>query len=86
MMPKFEILEFHPRYEEHQARAGRRVVTEPETEEAWYGERRIVRNKRTGKGPFLMLGRTDGGRNITVVLLTTKRQSVWCAYTAWDTP
>lgn len=84
-MPEFVELVFHPRFEEHQAEAGRRVVTEEEALEAWYGRRRIVRNRKKANGPYLMLGRTMNGRDITMVLLTTPRPAVWCGYTAWDT-
>ena len=61
------------------------IVTEGEADDAWYGQRQIVRNKKTGAGPYLMIGRTTVGRDITVVPLTTNHPAVWCAYTAWDT-
>jgi len=32
-----------------------------------------------------MLGRTSGGRDITVVVLGTAIPGTWVAYTAWDT-
>lgn len=84
-MPIFDTLVFHPTFEDHQAKAGRRVVTEAEAEQAWYGTREFVRNKKSGRGPYLMVGITGGGRDITVVLLTTRIPTVWCGYTAWDT-
>lgn len=85
-MAEFSELEFHPDFEDHQAAAGRRVVTESEAEEAWYGVRAFVPNRRTRSGaPYLMIGATAGGRRITVVLLRTRRRGVWRAYTAWDT-
>lgn len=84
-MPDFDVLTFHPRFEEHQAEAGRRVVTEEEALEAWYGRRQVVRNKKSATGTYLMLGRTDAGRSVTVVLVGTSAPGVWQGYTAWDT-
>lgn len=82
-MPKFDFLMFHENFEDHQAAAGRRVVTEELAEQAWYGQRAFVPNKRSGKGPFLMIGNTDGGHEITVVILATADEDTWQAYTAW---
>jgi hypothetical protein len=84
-VPSFDDLIFHSRFEAHQAEAERPIVSEGEAEEVWYRKRRIVRNKKSGRGPYLMIGRTEAGRGITVVLLTTDDPGVWCAYTAWDT-
>jgi len=82
-VPVFDELEFHPRFEEHQRDGGRRVVTEAEAIEAWYGRRTIVRNRKR-RGRYLLLG-TAWGRDIVVVLLQTRKPHVWQAYTAWDT-
>jgi hypothetical protein len=84
-MPTFHDLVFHPDFEAHQAAAGRRVVTLNEADEAWYGERAFVRNRRRRAAQYLMLGRTSGGRDITVVVLGTSISGTWVAYTAWDT-
>ncbi len=84
-MPTFHDLVFHPDFEAHQAAAGRRVVTLNEADEAWYGERTFVRNRRRRAAQYLMLGRTSGGRDITVVVLGTAIPGTWVAYTAWDT-
>jgi len=37
------------------------------------------------ESPYLMVGRTGEGRDITVVLLATAEKGAWLAYTAWDT-
>lgn len=84
-MPTFDDLICDNAFEPHQAIAGRRVVTCDEAMEAWYGARRIVPNRRRRRGPFLMLGRTLAGRDVTVVLLPSADAGTWVAYTAWDT-
>jgi len=81
----FDDLVFHPDFEGHQSAAGRRVVTVVEADQAWYGQRTFVRNRRRRAGRYLMIGRTDRGRNITVVVLGTANPGTWVAYTAWDT-
>lgn len=69
-MPRFDFLLFHDRFEDHQAEAGRRIVTAFEVDEIWYGTRRFVRNvKRSGS--YLMTGSTLAGRPVTVVILST---------------
>ena len=83
-MPTFDDLVFHPDFEAHQSAAGRRVVTVGEADDAWYGHRTFVRNRRRRDATFLMLGRTTGGRDITVVVLRTAIPGTWVAYTAWD--
>src|SRR5690348_8210647 len=83
--PPFDEITFHARFEDHQAEAGRRVVTRLEAEDAWYGRRRIVPNRKSRRGPYLMIGTTSAARGITVVLLPTRDLGVWQGYTAWDT-
>lgn len=84
-MPRFDVLVFHPSFEDHQSEAGRRVVTMEEALDAWYGSRAIVPNRRGRRGPYLMVGSTVEGRDITVVLLATAEKGAWLADTAWDT-
>lgn len=81
----FDELECHPNFEGHQAEARRKVVSCDEAMDAWFGVRQIVRNRKDKAGPYLMIGRTRGNRPITVVLLPTKVEGLWTAYTAWDT-
>jgi hypothetical protein len=76
---------FHPNFEDHQAEAGRRIVSCEEAEEAWWGVRRIVQNRKGQKAAYLMLGTTSEPRDITVVLFGTDLDDTWLAYTAWDT-
>lgn len=84
-MPAFDELVFHDNFEEHQAHAGRRVVTRVEALEAWDGRRRMIPNRKRQTGQYLLLGYTAAGRPITVVLLEARARGIWRAYTAWDT-
>jgi hypothetical protein len=84
-VPRFDFLTFHPAFEDHQHEAGRPVITMEEALDAWYGERLVVRNRKGRRGPYLMIGSTGSGRDITVVLLATAEEGTWLAYTAWDT-
>ena len=84
-MPRFEELEFHENFEDHQAAAGRRVVTESEAIEVWDGQRLMVPNRSSGRGRYLMAGLTSARRPVTVVLLEGATDGAWVAYTAWDT-
>ena len=84
-MPSSDDLVFHQEFEAHQSMAGRRVVAVGEADDAWHGQRTFVRNRRRRAAQYLMLGRTPGGRAITVVLLGTSIPGTWVAYTAWET-
>lgn len=84
-MPDFGWLACHPNFEEHQAGSGRRVVTCEEADEAWWGEREVVPNRKGQRAPYLMIGATHRGRRITVVLFGTDLSDTWLAYSAWDT-
>lgn len=84
-MPTFMWLACHPNFEEHQAGSGRRPVTCEEADEAWWGTHDIVQNRRGQPAPYLMIGRTQHRREITVVLFGTGVHDTWLAYTAWDT-
>lgn len=83
-MPRFDYLEFHPNFEQHQVDAGRRVVTRDEVEDLWYGKRSFVRSRRPHRS-YLMKGLTSAGRQITVVARPTRDLDTWQIYTAWDT-
>jgi hypothetical protein len=39
-VPHFDWLAFHPNFEDHQAEAGRRIVTRDEVEDAWWASGR----------------------------------------------
>ena len=81
-MQHFDYRVFHENFEDHQAASGRRVVSEDEVDEVWWGTRRFTRNHRR-PGTFLMEGLTTAGRPITVVVLATSDPLTWLIYTAW---
>jgi hypothetical protein len=83
-MPRFDDLEFHPNFEQHQVDAGRRLVTPAEVEAVWYGIRTFVRSRRPHRS-YLMKGLTSAGRQITVVVRPTRESDTWQIYSAWDT-
>jgi hypothetical protein len=71
-------------FEDHQARAGRQIVTVREAQEVWDNGFLPRRNSRGDPATRLLIGRSDGGRRITLV----SRQlgdGIWFTYTAWDT-
>ena len=82
-MPNFDELVFHLDFESHQAGRDRRIVSEPEAEEAWYGERKIVRNRKRRAAQYLVIGKTDAGVPVTIAIQRTNEPGVWLAYTAW---
>ena len=43
-----------------------------------------TRNKRAGSGDYKMLGRTNGGRRLTIVVQVKSRERVLRAITGWD--
>lgn len=42
------------------------------------------RNKKAGSGDYKMLGRTDGGRRLTIVVQVKSRGRMLRAITGWD--
>jgi len=84
-VPSFDELVFHENFEEHQAQAGRPVVTREEALEAWDGRRRMVPNRRSQRGQYLMVGYTSASRAVTVLLFEIRPLGWWLGYTAWDT-
>lgn len=75
----------HPNFEEHQAGSGRMPVTCEEADDVWWGEHSIVDNRKGQEAPYLMIGKTQRRREITVVLFGTGVYDTWLAYTAWNT-
>jgi len=71
-------------FEEHQARAHRPVVTIREAQQVWDNGFLPRRNIRGAPNTRLLLGRTDGGRAVTLVS-RDQGDGVWFTYTAWDT-
>jgi hypothetical protein len=71
-------------FEAHQARAGRPIVTAREAQQVWDGGFVPRRNAGGTADTRLLLGRTDGGRRVTLVS-RHQGEGTWFTYTAWDT-
>lgn len=71
-------------FEEHQVRARRPIVTVREAQQVWDNGFLPRRNVRGAPDTRLLLGRTDGGRAVTLVS-RHQGDGVWLTYTAWDT-
>ena len=73
------FLEFDDENVEHIGRAS------PEEIEQITGNDYVTaRNPRCSENRILMIGHTDGGRTLTVVLEATRDDVVWRPITAWD--
>jgi len=81
-VPRFRRPLFHDNFEDHQAAAGRRVVTQEEAEDVWFARREFYANTKR-RGSYLMRGLTPAGRSITVVILPTADPETWLLFTAW---
>jgi sarcosine oxidase delta subunit len=71
-------------FEYHQARAGRPIVSAREAQEAWDNGFLPRRNARGSPNTRLLIGRTDGGRRVTLVSRHLG-DGMWLTFTAWDT-
>jgi hypothetical protein len=71
-------------FEEHQARALRAIVTAQEAQQVWDGGFLARRNVRGAGDTRLLIGRTEGGRRVTLVSRHLG-EGLWFTYTAWDT-
>ena len=83
-MPDFREQIIADDLEEHQAQAGRPVVTAREAQQVWDNGFLPRRNTRGARETRLFIGRTDGGRSVTLVSRDLGN-GVWFTYTAWDT-
>jgi uncharacterized DUF497 family protein len=75
------FLEFDDDNTEHLSRHG---IAPEEVEQVTGNDYVTARNKRHPKNRIVMIGRTDGGRMLTVVLETTRDDVVWRPITGWD--
>jgi len=71
-------------FEDHQARAGRRIVTVREAQQVWDNGYLPRRNAKGSQDTRLLIGLTDGGRQVTLVSRHIG-DGLWFTYTAWDT-
>ena len=64
-----------------------RDISPAEVEQVLRNEHRIVRNPREGGGPGrrrLLVGETDGGRPLTLVVERTVEPTTWLVVTGWS--
>jgi hypothetical protein len=71
-------------FEQHQADAGRRVVTAREAQQVWDNGFLPRRNAQGAENTRLLIGKTDGGRQVTLVSRDLG-DGYWFTYTAWNT-
>jgi uncharacterized DUF497 family protein len=81
-MPKTAIyyLELDDHNVAHIARHG---ITTEEIEQITGNPYITARNRRGPKNRIAMIGRTDGGRALTIVLEATRDDGVWRPVTGW---
>lgn len=75
------FLQFDDTNIEHLARHG--IVPE-EVEQITGNEYVTARNRRDSQNRICMIGRTDGGRMLTVVLEATYDDGIWRPITGWN--
>lgn len=75
------FLEFDDENIDH---VGRHGVAGEEIEQVTGNRYVTARNRRDQPNRIRMIGRTDGGRTLTIVLEATRDDGVWRPVTAWD--
>jgi hypothetical protein len=83
-VPNFGEQAIADSFEEHQAHAGRPIVTAGEAQQVWDNGFLPRRNVRGDPDTRLLIGNTDGGRRVTLVSRHLGDGN-WFTYTAWDT-
>jgi hypothetical protein len=83
-VPRFDDLEISDDFEAHQAAAGRPVITDAEALQVWDKGFTVRRNPHGHLDTRLLIGLTDGGRQVTLVAREI-RPGLWFTYTAWKT-
>ncbi len=66
------------------SRPGVRRVEQWEVEEVFYNGGVFARNKNAGSGDWKLVGRTDSGRALTIVVHYNEETKSIRAITAWD--
>lgn len=77
-------LSCHPNLEGHQAESGREVVSCDEAREVWDLGFEFRRNLTGRTAEWLITGRTERGRIVTIAVLWREDYLDWQAYNAWD--
>ena len=83
-MPSYAEQVIADEFESHQALARRPIVTAREAQEVWDNGFLPRRNRRGAADTRPLIGRTDGGRRVTLVTRSLG-DGIWLTYTAWDT-
>jgi len=60
-----------------------RGIGEAEPFEVWFNRHVILRNRRNRAASHRMVGKTDGGRMLTLLMTQTEDVGVWVAVNAW---
>jgi hypothetical protein len=74
-------------YEAGRKKLGRRAISEPEARQLCWNPHEILMDPHAPRGTYrrLMLGETDGGRTLTLVIERTREPTEWIAVTGWET-
>ena len=83
-MPEYLEQVIADEFEDHQAGAGRSIVTAREAQQVWDNGFLPRRNVGGAADTRLLIGRSDGGRRVTLVCRHLGN-GIWLTYTAWDT-
>jgi hypothetical protein len=83
-VPRFSEQVIADEFEDHQANAGRPIVSTSEAQQVWDNGFLPRRNVRGDQDTRLLIGTTDGGRRVTLVSRHVGDGN-WLTYTAWDT-
>jgi len=62
----------------------RHHVKAMEVEQVFANDPRWARNKKSGSGDWRMVGRADGGRILTIIVLWKEEERTIRAVTGWD--
>lgn len=60
------------------------AISPREAEEVFENRGQFARNKREGSGDWLLIGRTFGGRALTLVLVYKEDRRLLRVFTGWD--
>lgn len=61
-----------------------REIEESEAYEVWLNQHVIVWNKRNRSASHRMIGRTDGGRGLTILVRPSQDESSWVIVNGWE--
>lgn len=83
-MVDVRFLLFAPETEEHLTRASPNEIRQLLANEHLTAENPAGPHPRSGAARHLLIGRTNGGRYLTVVIEATLDPTTWLPVTAWD--